>query len=109
MGKLVYASRCEIDIDDRTLAHLKVVILSKLRLDQSFAFNWQHEGEGRSTVWIHPAVPLEFTFDSSTRPSPNRRWIDALLYSANSSEGLRIVPEPEDAGIEEDSSPAVRV
>ena len=98
MGRLIYGNGREIDIDDYTLAHVKVVILSKLRLGQSFSFSWQREeGNGRGTIWLDRAIPLEFEFDTDTRPSPNRRWIEALLNSANSAEGLRIVPEPQDS------------
>lgn len=95
MGKITYGSKYEMQVDDYTLAHVKVVVLSKLRLGQGFPFNWSSKnGGGRSTVWIDPAIPLEFAFDTDLRPEPNRQWVDALMNSANSSEGLRIVPEP---------------
>ena len=41
MGKLIYnSSTREIEIDDRTLAHLRVAILNKLRRSESFAMTW---------------------------------------------------------------------
>jgi len=95
MGKLIYGRR-EIEIDDRTLAHLKIVILTKLRRNESFAFNHvrdPEEGSGRSTLWMHPALPLEFLFYGSRSPDFNREWVEAMLHSANSPEGLRILPE----------------
>lgn len=95
MGKLVYGSR-EIEIDDRTLSHLKVVILTKLRRNESFAFNHTNsvdEGSGRITLWIHPSIPIEFRFFGSRPPEYNREWVDALLTSSNSPEGLRVLPE----------------
>jgi hypothetical protein len=32
-----------VDIDDRTLSHLKVIVLTKLRLGEVFAFSWDKE------------------------------------------------------------------
>lgn len=39
MGKLYYDSTLNTDIDDRTLAHLQVVIGAKLRRGESFYFS----------------------------------------------------------------------
>lgn len=97
MGKLIYGpGRREIEIDDRVLAHLKIVVLTKLRRNESFAFNWSHDvdsGSGRSTIWLHPAIPVEFFFYGSRPAELNREWVEALLHAANSAEGLRILPE----------------
>lgn len=96
MGKLIYAGDREVEIEDRTLAHMKIVMLSKLRRDESFAFNWPHSvdsGSGRSTVWIHPSVALEFRFHGNRSPELNREWVEKLLASANSPEGLKMIPE----------------
>lgn len=95
MGKLVYAGR-EIEIDDRSLAHLKIVMLTKLRRNESFAFNHNNsveEGSGRVTLWIHPSQPLEFRFYGNRRPEFNREWVESLLQAANSPDGLRLLPE----------------
>lgn len=95
MGKFIYGQR-EIEIEDRTLAHVKIVILTKLRRNESFAFNVvrePHDGSGRSTLWIHPAMQLEFSFYGSRSPDFNREWVEGMLQTANSPEGLRILPE----------------
>lgn len=101
MGKLIYGTgRKEIEFEDRTLAHLKVVIITKLRRSESFTLSWQHgmeNGSGRSTVWIHPTIPLEFVFHGNRTPQLNREWVEHLLHSANTAEGLRMIPEPEPA------------
>src|SRR5699024_9697333 len=61
MGKLIYGQgRREVEIEDRTLAHLKAVILIKLRRGESFAMSWPHgldSGSGRSTIWMNPTIP----------------------------------------------------
>lgn len=85
-----------IHIEDRALAHLKVVIATKLRRGESFTVSWRHpEGQpgGRSTVWLHPSIPLRFEFDASEAPDLSRTWIEELANSANSSGGIMLVAE----------------
>ncbi|WP_022880310.1 hypothetical protein [Microbacterium sp. B19] len=60
MGLLFYgSSERPIRIPDRVLAHVKVVIATKLRRGESFTMSWRHpDGEegGRSTIWIQQPV-----------------------------------------------------
>lgn len=97
MGVIAYGSGANvIPIEDRALAHLKVVIATKLRRNESFTLSWRHaEGEesGRSTIWLHPSIPLRFTFDDPESPQLNMRWIEELMHSANSSGGITLVDE----------------
>jgi hypothetical protein len=100
MGKLTYDSTVVVDFEDRLLAHLQMVITTKLRRGESFAFSWRDEaavGDGRTTIWLHPGLPLVFKYFGGKQPSINRMWVEALLQTANSSAGLHIVPEPPDA------------
>ncbi len=98
MGKLLYgATGTEAVFDDRLLAHLKSVIVAKLRRDEKFTLSWDHGSDdlGRCSVWLHPAIELQFQFEARERPPLNRAWVEALMATANSGDGLRIVPEPE--------------
>jgi len=67
VGTLYYGgSATPIDIEDRALAHLKVVIATKLRRNESFTLSWRHrddEPQGRSTIWLQPSIPSRFVFD----------------------------------------------
>lgn len=97
MGKLTYENTVKVDFDDRTLAHLQVVISNKLRHGEPFHFTWRDDasiGDGRTTVWIHPNSNLVFKFYGARRPSINAAWLDALAVTANSLGGLYVVPEP---------------
>jgi hypothetical protein len=97
MGRLFYgATDMPIEIDDRALAHLKVVIGTKLRRGESFTLSWRHPDDqprGRSTIWVDPAIPLRFVFDEPEPASLNREWIDKLARSANTSGGITLIPE----------------
>lgn len=90
-----------IHIEDRALAHLKVVIATKLRRDESFTLSWRHpddEPRGRSTIWLHPSIPLRFIFDDPEPTELSREWIEDLANSANSSGGITLVAEHFDTG-----------
>jgi hypothetical protein len=97
MGRLIYGpTGTRVDIEDRTLAHLKVVILTKLRRGEGFAFSWERGadgGGGRDTMWLNPAIGLEFQFDGGREASLNKAWLEDLMASANSGGGLHVLPE----------------
>jgi hypothetical protein len=104
MGTLTYDVVSKVDFDDRALAHLQIVIASKLRRGESFNFTWIMEpsqGSGRTTIWMHPAIPLVYEFLGTRSPTINREWLNALMETANSPGGLRLVPEPADAAAPE--------
>jgi hypothetical protein len=97
MGRLLYGdAQNPINIDDRVLAHLKVVIATKLRRNESFTLSWRHPDgtpEGRSTIWIHPSIPMRFVFDTIEAPELSRQWIEDLALSAHSTGGIVLVAE----------------
>lgn len=98
MGTLYYGdARLPIPVDDRALAHIQIVIVNKLRRNESFTFSWiksRSEGHGRSTVWFSPQVAVHFEFDGSKSPQLNRRWLEELSVLAGSGTGLVISEEP---------------
>jgi hypothetical protein len=101
MGTLTYDSTLSADFDDRTLAHLQIVIGAKLRRNEAFYFSWKDDvsiGDGRSVIWIHPTIPLAFKFSGSRAPTIDREWVDEMLLLANTPAGLRITNEPGNGG-----------
>ncbi|MCU1439262.1 MAG: ATP-dependent ligase [Rhodoglobus sp.] len=98
MGTLLYGSPpSEVTMEDRLLAHLKVVIIQKMRRNESFLISWElptAEGSGRMSLWMHPSIPLQFKFAGSRPPTLNPDWLDALARASMSVDGLRITPEP---------------
>jgi len=97
MGVLLYGgSTGAIDVDDVTLAHLKVIITMKLRRGESFTVSWLHPVEqpgARSSIWLHPSIPLRFIFDEEEPPELNTQWLDQLTTEANSTAGIRLSAE----------------
>ncbi|WP_295010558.1 hypothetical protein [uncultured Microbacterium sp.] len=87
MGRLKYdGSEPPIVMDDATVAHLKIVICSKLRRRESFLMTWIRADGGedaRTSIWLHPAIPLQFGFDVAQTPPIDQKRITAMLDALN--------------------------
>jgi hypothetical protein len=116
MGTLFYAGEA-IPMDDRTLAHLKVAVVTKLRRGESFTLSWSHGDDavaGRTTIWMHETIPLRFEFLDPEPPKLHREWIEEILRSANTTGGIQLTeehmetgPSDSDLNIVPDIAPAV--
>jgi hypothetical protein len=93
MGYLFYGNAAEpIEIPDRLLAHLKVIVATKLRRSESFTLSWRHTEDipgGRSTIWLQPSIPLRFVFHSESE-SLDPELLVRFAQASNSSQGLTI-------------------
>ena len=97
MGRLVYDSTTTINMEDRALAHLQIVIGAKLRRGECFPLRWKASeslGGGMNSLWMTPGVSLHFNYFGSRPPQINLAWIEVLVASSNSEGGLQLVPEP---------------
>jgi hypothetical protein len=102
VGKFIYGTAGNsFDIEDRTLAHLRIVIMNKLRRSESFMFDLaMSDGSGSRSFWINSAVPIQFQFFGSRTPRINRAWVEELMVAASGPKGLAITPEPLEQTIE---------
>lgn len=98
MGTLHYGSpSVDLPIDDRTLAHLELVIIAKLRRQESLSLAITDDETGRrQAFWLSPSTTVRFAYDAPM-PEINRLWLQELVDAANSPGGLRILPEPDPA------------
>ena len=106
MGYLTYdGGTAEVQLDDRVLAHLQIVIITKIRRNESFSFNWDDEprvgGDEASvapaqhgSIWISKSSSLYFSYDGPRDRPLNREWLEELSRVASGTSGLRLVPEP---------------
>jgi hypothetical protein len=77
MGTLVYGiSSAQVPIADPELAHVKAIAL--IRFGDSDA--------DRTTLWLHPAIPLQFRFETDDRGELDRPLLESLMHKANSGE-----------------------
>ncbi|MGB3375349.1 MAG: hypothetical protein WBA87_09435 [Microbacterium sp.] len=87
MGTLEYNSaRPAIDVDDGTLAYLKIIIGTKLRRQESFMMTWLPDAktaEGRLTIWMHPSIPLVIAFDGPQMPTIDPARLQRMMELLN--------------------------
>lgn len=97
MGTLHYGSPpVGFALDDRTLAHLELVIFAKLRRRESLSLSIVDEGTGRrQALWLSTAATLRFEYDAAMPPI-DKVWLQELVDASNSPGGLRIQPEAPD-------------
>lgn len=92
MAYLYYGTETlPVVIPDRVLAHVKVVVATKLRRGESFLLTWRHpEGgpHGLSSIWMQPSIPLRFVFDSPEPEALDAEYLKELAIAANSNRGL---------------------
>jgi hypothetical protein len=93
MGTLFYDRSARFFVDDRTLLHLQVVIVDKLRRKESFAFEVV-DGDRTATVWINERIALEFRYDGNRRAMLNPFWLDVMAEQTALYGRLVIPPEP---------------
>lgn len=108
MARLIYGVQKETyEFDERTISHVKIAIVTKLRRHESFLLNWDvpvEQGSGRISIWISRELPLAFEFTSRTSPPLNPQWMEALLLSSLRTGGMVVMPEDEAQAFLEDPS-----
>ncbi|MFF1572221.1 hypothetical protein ACFVWR_05695 [Leifsonia sp. NPDC058292] len=98
MGTLIYGASQQYKFEDRLLSHLKIAITTKLRMHEGFLVSWEvpvEDGSGRVSLWLSPAIPVQYVFEHATPPALNRDWLDAMMQSASSARGLIVMAEDE--------------
>jgi hypothetical protein len=98
MGQLRY-DHITFEIEDRLLTHLQIVIIQKARRRDGFMLTFPLDERGvatSNTIWINHGSRLHFAFNGSRHPEVNKRWLETLMESSNSTTGLDLgrVPEP---------------
>jgi len=92
MGSLYYGNVEEpIVMPDRVLAHLAAVATTKLRRSESFVVSWKGtaaDGQGRTTLWLQPAIPLRFVYDQAEAMPLNPATLREMADQATSNGGL---------------------
>jgi len=95
MGALFYNGD-DFEFEDRPLAHLQVVISTKLRRREPFVMSWRlpvEMGSGRRTVWIENGVAIHFAFATTLGTKLNPRWIEDMMVASARAGGLEVGPE----------------
>ncbi len=90
MGKLFYGTNsAPIEIPDRLLAHVKVVMATKLRRGEAFTLGWTGP-QGRESIWVQQSIPLRFVFSSPEPETLDPELLNTLAKSANVAGNLSL-------------------
>jgi len=95
MGTLVHGTM-SVEFEDRLLTHLQIVIVQRFRRNEPLLVSWLDAleiGDGRSSLWMTPTLPVYFKFAGSRVPTINTEWLHTLTESAASSTGLILSTE----------------
>ncbi len=91
MGRLIYRDRASFDIDDRILAHLRIVVMNKLRRNEGFMLQLPvNEGVRQASLWIHASNALVMQFYGGREPAIDRALVDQMMHDASSADGLTL-------------------
>ena len=93
MGKLFYSSDPQaIEIDDRLLQYLQVVLSTKLRRNESFTITWTdtEAAHTRTTLWVQPAISMRFEYASAEPQRRSGGYLRQLADQAAMSSGLML-------------------
>ena len=92
MGSMFYgAPQRELVMDDVLLAHMQVLIIAKLRRNESFLLSWtegRHAGSGRRGLWMHREMDLYFEFAGNGQPTIDQNKLENYSISASSNQGV---------------------
>ena len=103
MGRLIYRDRASFDIDDRILAHLRIVVMNKLRRNEGFMLQVPvNEGVRQASLWIHASNALVMQFYGGREPAIDRALVDQMMRDASGADGLTLTT----AGIAPPPTPA---
>ncbi|WP_449277984.1 DUF7882 family protein [Leucobacter sp. GX24907] len=97
MGYLVYGNDA-YEFDDRELAHIKAAMVRKLRKHESFLLSWgipATQGSGRVSLWMHPGLPVTFSFSGGRPPRLDPAWVHLLERLSQTPHGLTVLSEKE--------------
>jgi hypothetical protein len=92
MGTLKYDGT-SVEFDDLLLAHVQIVVIQKLRRQESFQLTWREPeaiGGGHTAIWLHPVCAITFHFTSSDKLTIDKKWLHELMESANSPRGMYV-------------------
>jgi hypothetical protein len=95
MGTMVHGNM-SVDFEDRLLTHLQIVLVQRFRRNEPLIISWLDAtsvGDGRSSMWMTPTLPVYFKFAGSRVPTIDPDWLRTLSDSAASSSGLILTTE----------------
>lgn len=97
MGTLIYGDALRLEMDDRTLAHLRSVVFAKLRGHESLPitvlYPTESHGERSTSFWVSSDTPVAFCFSGEETIELSRDWIEELMRMSYSNGGIVVTQQ----------------
>jgi hypothetical protein len=90
MGVLLHGP-LELEVDDRVLTHMEIIIVNKLRRHESFLLSWLEDASsdtGRNALWLSAGHPVHFRYGTGRASTIDKDWLRILEVGANGPRGL---------------------
>ena len=105
MGHLIYGNTSTpIEIGDEMIAHVRTVIVTKLRRNESFPLTIEASSGVAETLWIHASIPLRFVMHDDDH-TLDRALLVSMMNAANSARGLDLTSDEFSAALQNAHAP----
>ncbi|HEX6955478.1 MAG TPA: hypothetical protein VF156_11415 [Agromyces sp.] len=82
-----------IELDDDLLAHVALVVFSKLRRNEPLLVSWTDPAGSPTQAWLHPNSTIIARHTAGADTTIDRRRAERMMIAANSNWGLRLSPK----------------
>ncbi|MGR0219960.1 DUF7882 family protein [Agromyces sp. ZXT2-6] len=82
-----------IELDDELLAHVALVVFSKLRRNEPLLVSWTDPAGSPAQAWLHPNATIVARHTAGADTTIDRRRAERMMVAANSNWGLRLTTE----------------
>lgn len=79
-----------IELDDDLLAHVALVVFSKLRRNEPLLVSWTDPAGSPAQAWLHPHATIVARHTAGADTTIDRRRAERMMVAANSNWGLRL-------------------
>jgi hypothetical protein len=93
-----------IELDDDLLAHVALVVFSKLRRNEPLLVSWTDHSGGAVQAWLHPKSTIVARHTAGVDTTIDRRRAERMMRAANSNLGLCLTKERRQAWADAASS-----
>jgi hypothetical protein len=94
-----------IELDDDLLAHVALVVFSKLRRKEPLLVSWTDPAGSPMQAWVHPNSTILARHTAGVDTTIDRRRAERMMVAANSTWGLRLTTEVLEQGVPTPASP----
>ena len=90
-----------IELDDELLAHVALVVFSKLRRNEPLLVSWTDRVGSAMQAWVQPNSTVVARHTPGAESPIDRRRAERMMIAANSTPGLRLGAH----GVEDEAAP----